>query len=154
MRKISLYMIITAILGLSIGRSIKNFRYRCYGVLNMLWSSRDAFRTYSVTMTKISFPASSAIAFACGTKENGNRFVQEFKKAFPDLYSRGDFALSVDGMWTFLPRGVGINLERYSPDNYGIRHIFKLLKISTNVADSVVAWTNRYWTNMLKTNYC
>lgn len=153
MRKYSLYMIIATILGLSIGRSIKSYRYRCYGLLKMLWDRRNSYRTYSVIVTKYSFPYSSIVLFACGTKENGLKFIHEFSKKFPGLISRDDFCLSVDGMWTVLANGAGVNMANYSPSNDDLRRLFKRMKISESVTENVIEWTNLYWTNMLK-QYC
>lgn len=154
MRKHSLYILISVILVVSVVRSVKNLRSRCYGVLNMLWCTRDDFRTYSVVMNKESFPFRSVTVFACGTKENGRLFIEAFYRRFPSIYNRTDFMLTVDGMWTFLPKGVSLNIGRYAPDNYGIRNLLKRLNISETVAEDVIAWTNNYWTSMLKSQYC
>ena len=148
MQKAKLFILMGIIFSLSIANNIARFRQRCYGVLQLMWNARDSFRMFGVSMYKATPPVSNIVAFACATRDDGWKYINEIKSAFPNVFNRADLKLSVNGMWAMLgPRGATLN--RYSPDISAMRSLLRRLGVSSSEIECVIDWTNNYWHNYI-----
>lgn len=143
-----MYMLIGFILSISLSISISRYRQRCYGILKMIWSSRDSLRLYCVSLVKTSVPRYAVMAFACGTREDGVKYIAEALGAFPNVFVLNGLHMKVDGMWAMFGPESG-SIDRYAPDNACIRKILRMSYVKEDTIDSFIDWTNRYWHNYI-----
>lgn len=149
MRKVSLYILIVSILAVSFGHTLKMLRYRCYGLMNMLWHRENFSKVYIVKLNKTTYPFMSTDMMVLADRADVREFVRAFKRAFPGVYYHPSITMGTEWTWWFFTKG-GIDMSRYEPDSQNIRNLFKMIHMSPNMADTVIDWTNKYWTNVLK----
>lgn len=146
MRNSFMYILIGFIVALSLNNAVNRLCKRCFGVLRMMWNSRDTYRMYCVSMINTYPPRHNSLAFVCESHRDGKKFIYAAMSAFPAVFTKPGLHMSVGGMWSVLGYS-GLSLHRYSPENDSIRQVLRLSNVSDSEADAVIDWINRYWNN-------
>lgn len=148
MRNAFMYILIGFIVALSLNNAVNRLCKRCFGILRMMWNSRDTYRMYCVSIINSNPPRHNSLAFVCESHRDGKKFIYAALSAFPAVFTKPGLHMSVGGMWSVLGCS-GLSLHRYTPENDSIRQVLRLSNVSDGEVDAVIDWINRYWNNYI-----